>query len=77
MSNTCCVYVLCSEQLFGANEESRRESPFFLDGSSQRSIGEGSGSLDSVMEELASITARQAELVARARVGIAGESSHS
>ena len=29
------------------------------------------------MEELASITARQAELVARARVGYAGESSHS
>ena len=54
-----------------------QESPFFLDGSSQRSVGEGSGSLNSVMEELASITARQAELVARAKGVISDEGAHA
>ena len=68
---------MCSEHLIDANEEMHQESPFFADGSSQRSLGEGSRPLDSVMEELTSITARQAELVACARDAIADEDAHA
>lgn len=73
---------MCSEQLvgdIGALDEgaSPEVSLFFSDEGSPRDAGEESRSFDSVMGELASITARQAELVALAREGYAGEGSLS